>query len=183
METISMLMIFTYIHYLQAYHLPALWPAPSWHDSSTGRALPWDWREVRVQFLFRPEFFRPFFCYCSSTITYRISSPISLAIFSVFDTEICEISHQKWGSAYSWGFGIKKKNCWIQWFYFLFGQHESVWRSLNIRVSAHSRDRLIGEEIQSLRSSLTLKLKGISCENLPFCSSLLFDLVCEKKWS
>ena len=40
---------------------------------------------------------------------YRISSPISLVIFSVFDTEICEIFHQKWGSAYSQGFAIKKK--------------------------------------------------------------------------
>ena len=40
---------------------------------------------------------------------YRISSPISLAIFSVFDTEICKIFHQKWGLAYSQGFGIKKK--------------------------------------------------------------------------
>ena len=30
-----------------------------------------------------------------------ISSPISLVIFSVFDPEICEIFHQKWGSAYS----------------------------------------------------------------------------------
>ena len=33
--------------------------------------------------------------------TYRISSPISLVIFSVFDTEICKIFHQKRGSAYS----------------------------------------------------------------------------------
>ena len=40
---------------------------------------------------------------------YRISSPISLVIFSVFDTEICEIFHQKRGSAYSRGFGITKK--------------------------------------------------------------------------
>ena len=40
---------------------------------------------------------------------YRISSPISLVIFSVFDTEICKIFQQKWGLAYSWGFGIKKK--------------------------------------------------------------------------
>ena len=32
---------------------------------------------------------------------YHISSPISLVIFSVFDTEICKIFHQKWGSAYS----------------------------------------------------------------------------------
>ena len=39
---------------------------------------------------------------------YRISSTISLVIFSVFDTEICEIFHQKRGSAYSRGLGIKK---------------------------------------------------------------------------
>ena len=42
------------------------------------------------------------------TAYYHISSPISLVIFSVFDTEICKIFHQKWGSAYSRGFGIKK---------------------------------------------------------------------------
>ena len=84
---------------------------------------------------------------------YRISSPISLVIFSVFDTEICELFHQKRGSAYSRGFGIKK-SCWIRWFYFFFGQHESVWRSLNIRVSAYSRDRLIGEEIRYPVSSV-----------------------------
>ena len=44
----------------------------------------------------------------SLIINYRISSPISLVIFSVFDTEICEIFHQKRGSACSRGFGIKK---------------------------------------------------------------------------
>ena len=41
-------------------------------------------------------------------MNYCISSPISLVIFSVFDTEICEIFHQKRSSAYSRGFGIKK---------------------------------------------------------------------------
>ena len=41
-------------------------------------------------------------------VIYCISSPISLVIFSVFDTEICEIFHQKWGSAYSRGFSSKK---------------------------------------------------------------------------
>ena len=30
-------------------------------------------------------------------------------IFSVFDTEIWEIFHEKWGLAYSGGFGIKKQ--------------------------------------------------------------------------
>ena len=85
---------------------------------------------------------------------YRVSSPISLVIFSVFDTEICEIFHQKGGSAYSRGFGIKK-NCSIRWFsFFFFQQHESVSRSLNIRVSAYSQERLIGEEIQYIKVTL-----------------------------
>ena len=33
-------------------------------------------------------------------------------------------------------------------FYFFFQQHQSVGRSLTFRVSAYSRDRLIGEEIR-----------------------------------
>ena len=33
-------------------------------------------------------------------------------------------------------------------FTFFFGEHESVGRSLTFRVSAYSRDRLIGEEIR-----------------------------------
>ena len=37
------------------------------------------------------------------------SSPISQVIFSVFDTNVWEIFSQETGSAYSWGFGIKKK--------------------------------------------------------------------------
>ena len=46
--------------------------------------------------------------------TYRISSPISQAIFSVFVTKIWLIFHGKRGSAYSWGFGFQNKyNCWI----------------------------------------------------------------------
>ena len=80
-------------------------------------------------------------------VTYRISSPISLVIFSVFDTEICEIFHEKRGSAYSRGFGIPKKLLNSVVLLFFFGQHESVRRSLTIRVSAYSRDRLIGEEM------------------------------------
>ena len=56
---------------------------------------------------------------------YHISSPISLVIFSVFDTEICEIFHQKWGSAHSRGFGIKE-NCSIRWFYFFFLDNTSL---------------------------------------------------------
>ena len=43
---------------------------------------------------------------CKKNSKYCISSPISPVIFSVFDTEICEIFHQKRGSAYSRGFGI-----------------------------------------------------------------------------
>ena len=36
-----------------------------------------------------------------------------------------------------------------RWFYlFFFEEHESVGRSLTFRVSAYSRDRLIGEEIR-----------------------------------
>ena len=92
---------------------------------------------------------------------YCISSPISLVIFSVFDTEICKIFHQKRGSAYSRGFKIKK-NCWIRWFYFFFGQHESVWRSLNIRVLAYSWDRLIGEEIRYFLKYWSLHILDIS---------------------
>ena len=38
-----------------------------------------------------------------------------------------------------------------RWFYFFFQQHQSVGRSLTFRVSAYSRDRLIGEEIRYLR--------------------------------
>ena len=41
--------------------------------------------------------------------TYYISSAISQAIFSVLDTKVWEIFHKKWGSAYSWGFGIQKQ--------------------------------------------------------------------------
>ena len=40
-------------------------------------------------------------CTYGNNNKYRISSPISLVIFSVFDTKICEIFHQKQGSAYS----------------------------------------------------------------------------------
>ena len=41
--------------------------------------------------------------------TYYISSAISQAIFSVLDTKVWEIFQKKWGSAYSWGFGIQKQ--------------------------------------------------------------------------
>ena len=40
---------------------------------------------------------------------YHFSSPISLVIFSVFDTEIWEIFHEKRSSAYSQEFGIQKQ--------------------------------------------------------------------------
>ena len=44
-------------------------------------------------------------------------------------------------------------------FSFFVGQHESVGRSLTFRVSACSRDRLIGEEIQYPE----LQLPSIAC--------------------
>ena len=67
-------------------------------------------------------------------------------IVLVFDTEIWEIFHEKWGSAGSRGFGIQKRllNSVVSLF---FGQHESVGRSLTLTVLAYSQDRLIGEEI------------------------------------
>ena len=40
---------------------------------------------------------------------YCISSPISLVIFSVFNTENWEIFHEKQGSTHCQGFGIKNK--------------------------------------------------------------------------
>ena len=46
--------------------------------------------------------------YYSSISIYHSSSPISLVIFLVFDTEIWEISNEK-REANSWGFGIKKQ--------------------------------------------------------------------------
>ena len=50
----------------------------------------------------------------SKTMTYRISSPISRAIFSVFDPKFWEIFHGERGSAYSRGFYILKiYSCWI----------------------------------------------------------------------
>ena len=61
--------------------------------------------------------------YAVTDVTHRISSPISLVIFSVFDTEICEIFHEKRGSAYSRGFGIPKNllNSVVLLFFFFFG--------------------------------------------------------------
>ena len=35
-----------------------------------------------------------------------------------------------------------------RWFYLFFGQLESSVKTLKVRVSAYSRDRLIGEEIR-----------------------------------
>ena len=42
-------------------------------------------------------------------LVYRISSPISRAIFSVFETRVWLIFHEKRGSAYSRGFGFQNK--------------------------------------------------------------------------
>ena len=81
---------------------------------------------------------------------YHISSPISLVNFSIFDTEIWEIFHEKRGSAYDRGFGIQKQLLNSVVLLSLFGQHESDGRSLTFRVSAHSEDwlKVIGEEIR-----------------------------------
>jgi len=50
---------------------------------------------------------------------YRISSPISLVIFSVYDTDIWEIFHEKWDSAYTRGFAIAEFGGFIYLFFFL----------------------------------------------------------------
>ena len=42
-------------------------------------------------------------------VIYRISLPISPVIFSVFDTEIWEIFHEKRGSSYSRGLEIQEQ--------------------------------------------------------------------------
>ena len=51
---------------------------------------------------------------CQSWGYYRISSPISRAIFSVFDPKFWETFHEERGSAWSRGFYILKiYSCWI----------------------------------------------------------------------
>ena len=42
-------------------------------------------------------------------LNYCISSPIKVVIFSVFDTEIWQIFHEKQGLPISQGFGIQKQ--------------------------------------------------------------------------
>ena len=47
-------------------------------------------------------------CIYISFSSYRTSSPISRAIFSVFESNFGRFFHEKWGSAYNRGFGIQK---------------------------------------------------------------------------
>ena len=69
-------------------------------------------------------------------------------IFSVFDTEIWEIFHEKRGSSSSRGLGIEKQLLNSVVSLFFFGQHEYVGRSLTFRVLVYSRGGLVGEEIR-----------------------------------
>lgn len=71
---------------------------------------------------------------------YRISSSISLVIFSLFDTDVWEIFHEKQGSACSRGFGIQKQLLNLVVLLFFFGQSESAERSLTFMVSAYSQE-------------------------------------------
>ena len=68
---------------------------------------------------------------------YRISSPISLVIFSEPDTEISEIFHEKRSSSYSQGFGIQKQFLNLLVLPFFADNTTSVGRSLTFRVSAY----------------------------------------------
>ena len=68
---------------------------------------------------------------------YHISSPISLVIFSVSDTEISEIFHEKHGLSYSQGFGIQKQFLNLVFILFFADNTSSVGRSLTFRVLAY----------------------------------------------
>ena len=68
---------------------------------------------------------------------YRISSPISLVIFAVSDTEISEIFHEKRGSSYSQGFGIQKQFLNLVVLLFFVDNTSSVGRPLTFRVLAY----------------------------------------------
>ena len=70
-------------------------------------------------------------------LCYRISSPISLVIFSESDTEISEIFHEKRGSSYSQGFEIQKQFLNLLVLLFFADNTSSVGRSLTFRVSAY----------------------------------------------
>ena len=59
--------------------------------------------------------------------------------FSLFDTDVWEIFHEKQGSACSRGFGIQKQLLNLVMLQFFFGQSESVERSLTFMVSAYSQ--------------------------------------------
>ena len=66
-------------------------------------------------------------------------SPISRVIFSLFDTDVWEIFHEKQGLACSRGIEIKKQLLNLMVLLFFFGQSESVERSLTFMVSAYSQ--------------------------------------------
>ena len=68
---------------------------------------------------------------------YRISSPISLVIFSVSDAEILVIFHEKRSSTCSQGFGIQKQFLNSVVLLFFADNTSSVGRSLTFRVSAY----------------------------------------------
>ena len=69
--------------------------------------------------------------------TYRISSTISLVIFSESDTEISEIFHEKHGLSHSQGFGIQKQFLNLLVLLFFADNTNSVGRSLTFRVLAY----------------------------------------------
>ena len=70
-------------------------------------------------------------------IIYRISSPISLVIFSESDTEISFFFHEKCDSSYSQGFGIQKQFLNSLVLLFFVDNTSSIGRSLTFRVSAY----------------------------------------------
>ena len=72
-----------------------------------------------------------------SITIYRISSPISLVIFSESDTEISEIFHEKRSLSYSQGFGIQKQVLNSLVLLFFADNTSSVGRSLTFRVLAY----------------------------------------------
>ena len=85
----------------------------------------------------RGSFFIPLSSTGLKRMTYRISSPISLVIFSVSDTEIWEIFHEKHGLSYSQGFGIQKQFLNSVVLLSFSENTSSVGRSLTFRVSAY----------------------------------------------
>ena len=84
-----------------------------------------------IEFIFNSMIFVPL------SGTYCISSPISLVIFSVSDTEISEIFHNKCSLSYSQGFGIQKQFLNSVVLLFFADNTSSVGRSLTFRVPAY----------------------------------------------